>query len=89
MEARGAVCPSGSWTGTRRYLIQYDTDSQRVNSRLLEDMGQGVDMGSAETLREFVRWAHELPRRSLRAGHLEPRVGLAFACGVSRARRVI
>ncbi|BCW96359.1 MAG: clostripain-related cysteine peptidase [Fimbriimonadales bacterium] len=49
--------PSGSWTGTRRYLIQYDTDSQRVNSRLLEDMGQGVDMGSAETLREFVRWA--------------------------------
>lgn len=49
--------PSGSWTGTRRYLIQYDTDSQRINSRLLEDLGEGIDMGSADTLREFVRWA--------------------------------
>lgn len=49
--------PEGSWTGTRRYLVQYDTDTQRINSRLLEDLGQGVDMGSAETLREFVRWA--------------------------------
>jgi hypothetical protein len=47
----------GSWTGTRRYLIQYDTDAQRINSRLLEDLGEGVDMGSADTLREFVRWA--------------------------------
>jgi len=49
--------PSGSWTGTRRYLVQYDTDAQRINSRLLDDLGQGVDMGSADTLREFVRWA--------------------------------
>jgi hypothetical protein len=49
--------PQGSWTGTRRYLIQHDTDSQKVNSRLLQDLGQGVDMGSADTLREFVRWA--------------------------------
>lgn len=49
--------PSGSWIGTRRYLIQYDTDSQRINSRLLEDLGEGIDMGSADTLREFVRWA--------------------------------
>jgi hypothetical protein len=49
--------PQGSWTGTRRYLIQYDADTQTVNSRLLEDLGQGVDMGSAATLREFVRWA--------------------------------
>jgi hypothetical protein len=49
--------PQGSWTGTRRYLIQYDADTQQINSRLLEDLGQGVDMGSAETLREFVRWA--------------------------------
>jgi hypothetical protein len=49
--------PQGSWTGTRRYLIQYDADTQTVNSRLLEDLGEGVDMGSAATLREFVRWA--------------------------------
>ncbi|MDW8052768.1 MAG: clostripain-related cysteine peptidase [Armatimonadota bacterium] len=49
--------PSGSWTGTRRYLIQYDTNLQVVNSRLLQDLGEGVDMGSAQTLREFVQWA--------------------------------
>lgn len=49
--------PQGSWTGTRRYLIQYDTDAQRINSRLVQDLGEGIDMGSAETLREFIRWA--------------------------------
>lgn len=49
--------PSGSWTGTRRYLIQYDTDAQRINSRLVQDMGEGIDMGSADTLREFIQWA--------------------------------
>jgi hypothetical protein len=49
--------PSGSWTGTRRYLIQYDTDAQQINSRLVQDMGEGVDMGSADTLREFIQWA--------------------------------
>ncbi len=49
--------PSGSWTGTRRYLIQYDTDAQRINSRLMQDLGEGIDMGSADTLREFIQWA--------------------------------
>jgi hypothetical protein len=49
--------PQGSWTGTRRYLIQYDTDAQRINSRLLQDLGEGIDMGSADTLREFIQWA--------------------------------
>jgi hypothetical protein len=49
--------PQGSWTGTRRYLIRYDTDNEAVRSQLLEDMGQGVDMGDPATLREFIRWA--------------------------------
>lgn len=49
--------PRGSWTGTRRYLVQYDADPEQVRSLLLEDLGEGVDMGSAETLREFIRWA--------------------------------
>ncbi len=49
--------PQDSWTGTRRYLVRYDTDSQAIKSQLIEDMGQGVDMGSAETLRDFIRWA--------------------------------
>ncbi len=49
--------PQGSWTGTRRYLVQYDTDLRVIKSQLIEDMGQGVDMGSAATLRDFIRWA--------------------------------
>lgn len=49
--------PQNSWTGTRRYLIRPDNDPTVVRSELLEDMGQGVDMGSADTLREFIRWA--------------------------------
>lgn len=48
--------PPGSWTGTRRYLVRYDTHPG-IGSELLADMGQGVDMGSADTLREFVQWA--------------------------------
>jgi hypothetical protein len=52
-----AFAPRGSWTGTRRYLVRYDTDAQAIRSQLLEDLGQGVDMGNAETLREFIRWA--------------------------------
>lgn len=49
--------PQNSWTGTRRYLIRPDNDPTVVRSELLEDLGQGVDMGSADTLREFIRWA--------------------------------
>lgn len=52
-----AFAPQGSWTGTRRYLVRYDTDAQAIKSQLIEEMGQGVDMGNAETLREFIRWA--------------------------------
>lgn len=49
--------PQGSWTGTRRYLIKPDNDPNQIRSQLLEDMGEGVDMGSPDTLREFIRWA--------------------------------
>ncbi|CUU34810.1 MAG: hypothetical protein K6U12_05995 [Armatimonadetes bacterium] len=49
--------PQGSWTGTRRYLIKPDNDPNQIRSELVEDMGDGVDMGSPDTLREFIRWA--------------------------------
>ncbi len=49
--------PQSSWTGTRRYLIRPDDDPRVIRSEPLEDLGQGVDMGSADTLREFIRWA--------------------------------
>lgn len=50
------------WTGTRRYLVSYDPDTQNnswsgVRSQLIQNMGTGVDMGSANTLRAFVQWA--------------------------------
>lgn len=48
------------WTGTRRYLVSYDPDTQNnswsgVRSQLIQNMGS-VDMGSASTLRAFVQW---------------------------------
>lgn len=49
--------PQDSWTGTRRYLIKPDNDPNRIMSDLVEDLGAGVDMGSPDTLREFIRWA--------------------------------
>lgn len=49
--------PANSWTGTRRYLIKPDNDPTRIVSELVEDLGAGVDMGSPDTLREFIRWA--------------------------------
>ncbi len=48
------------WSGTRRYLVKYDPSSDNawsgVRSELLQDLGGGVDMGSPETLRNFVNW---------------------------------
>lgn len=49
--------PQGNWTGTRRYLIKPDNDPTQIRSELVEDLGEGVDMGSPDTLREFIRWA--------------------------------
>lgn len=45
-----------NWTGTRRYVVVHDTDSNKLVSTLVQDMGQGVDMGSPQTLRQFVDW---------------------------------
>ncbi|NUL81151.1 MAG: hypothetical protein HUU60_00320 [Armatimonadetes bacterium] len=46
----------GTWTGTRRYLVKHD-QTDAIGSQLLQDMGQGVDMGNADVLKEFVLWA--------------------------------
>lgn len=47
---------NGDWRTTRRYYVTKDSDTATVNSNLLVDMGSGVDMGSATTLREFLQW---------------------------------
>ncbi|MGQ9488725.1 MAG: clostripain-related cysteine peptidase [Armatimonadota bacterium] len=44
------------WRTTRRYYVTKDSDTKMVNSNLLVDMGPGVDMGSANVLREFLQW---------------------------------
>lgn len=52
-----SFAPPGSWTGTRRYLVKYDTNPNQINSQMVQDMGAGVDMGRPEALQEFVQWA--------------------------------
>jgi uncharacterized membrane protein len=47
---------NGNWSGTRRYLVDHDTDPDILNSQLLEDMGE-QDMGKGDVLRDFVIWA--------------------------------
>lgn len=49
------------WSGTRRYLVTHDPDASNqtwtgVKSQLIQDMGPGIDMGSAQTLRQFINW---------------------------------
>jgi len=56
--AEGYSTNGGDWTNTRRYLIEHDTNDDEVVSELLEDMGE-LDMGSPDTLSEFLLWADE------------------------------
>lgn len=41
--------------GTRRYLIKSDSSS-KLKSTLIQDMGANVDMGSVDTLHDFISW---------------------------------
>ena len=45
----------GDWTGARRYQIVADADPRRVGSPVLEELGE-VDMGSPDTLADFLAW---------------------------------
>ncbi|MDW8104363.1 MAG: clostripain-related cysteine peptidase [Armatimonadota bacterium] len=47
---------NGDWRTTRRYYVTKDNDPNTVNSSMLVDMGTGVDMGSPNTLRDFLQW---------------------------------
>lgn len=46
----------GDWTSTRRYYVTRDDDLNHVGSQLVEDIGE-ADMGSGESLADFVVWA--------------------------------
>lgn len=41
---------------TQRLFVQKDKDKTKVTSPVVQDMGNGVDMGDWRTLVEFVRW---------------------------------
>lgn len=50
------ISTSPTFQGTRRYLAKPDT-TNAIASQLIQDMGEGVDMGSTQTLNEFIEWA--------------------------------
>lgn len=45
-----------NWTGTRRYYVTRDMDTETINSELIGDMGE-LDMADPDTLAAFVGWA--------------------------------
>ncbi|MBP7212972.1 MAG: hypothetical protein KBA03_01940, partial [Anaerolineaceae bacterium] len=53
---RGGYSGDGNWSTTRRYLVTYDNDLNKIGSELIADLGE-LNMGSAETLVDFVSWA--------------------------------
>lgn len=46
----------GDWTAARRYHVTQDNDLNRINSQVVQELGE-VDMSSGETLVDFVQWA--------------------------------
>lgn len=54
-QAAGSWDTNPSFEGTRRYLVVSNTTAG-MGSRLVQDLGAGVDMGDPSTLREFLRW---------------------------------
>ena len=48
----------GDWTEARRYYITQDDNENKLNSTLLESLGE-VNMGDPEVLSEFLLWAQE------------------------------
>jgi len=58
-QAHCATCGTPEWVGTRRYYITKDSDTGRVNSQLVQDMGPSIDMGDWRELRNFIVWTQQ------------------------------
>jgi len=52
----GAYSGDGNWTGTKRFLINQDSDLGRLGSLEVADLRE-ANMSSGETLEDFVVWA--------------------------------
>ncbi|MHB9131705.1 MAG: clostripain-related cysteine peptidase [Armatimonadota bacterium] len=50
---------NGNWVGCKRMKVKHDSDSNAIHSTVLEDMGN-VDMGSWQTLHDFVEWGQDM-----------------------------
>jgi len=46
----------GDWTGAKRFYITRDNDLERVNSQVVQDLGE-VSMADGQSLIDFVTWA--------------------------------
>ncbi|CAN5401601.1 hypothetical protein BH11ARM1_BH11ARM1_16700 [soil metagenome] len=47
--------PDSIFDGTRRYLV-YPDNTDTLKSKVVQNMGNGVDMGAHQTLTDFVNW---------------------------------
>lgn len=43
--------------GTRRYLIKPNVANNQIDSELVQDMGESVDMGDPNALNDFLQWS--------------------------------
>ena len=52
----GSDTSNDNWTDTRRYYITQDTDTQNINSQLVQDLDE-INMGDPNSLVYFATWA--------------------------------
>ena len=52
----GYDASDGDWKGVRRFRMTKDSDTRKVSSKVLQDLGQS-DMGDYRTVVSFVNWA--------------------------------
>jgi hypothetical protein len=52
---KGYDSSNGDWTGVRRYYITKDNDTSKINSTMVQDLGE-VDMGNYKNLADFIKW---------------------------------
>ena len=52
----GYTTDDGNWSGARRYLVDADSDSSKISSPALADLGS-VDSGDPATVVDFVDWS--------------------------------
>lgn len=56
--AEGVDDSNGNWTTTKRFYMTKDSDTEKINSRELADLGE-VNMGDAKSLEDFLLFVYE------------------------------